>query len=324
MENNRPEPYSISCVVPAYNEGDGITDFLRELHGILRTHSGRVEIIVVNDGSSDQTAQAVAVVAEELSLTLLDLSRNFGKEAAITAGLARTRGDVVLIIDADGQEPLAMIGPMLERWQDGCDMVYAVRDGRSDEQWLKRLGTGLFYSLLARGGETQIPPDARDFRAMDRRVVNALNRLPERNRFMKGLFAWVGFHSCAVPVTIAPRRNGRSSYGFGRLSRLAMTGITSFTNVPLRIWAAVGLVISALAFAYGGYIVLRTLFFGVDVPGFATLVVSIMFLAGVQLISIGVIGEYLSRVFDEVKQRPLYLVATELDHSPLREREPSA
>jgi polyisoprenyl-phosphate glycosyltransferase len=324
MEQARPVHYSISCVIPAFNEGDGITEFLRELHEVLHTFAERVEIIVVNDGSRDHTAAAVAAIAESLSLTLLDLSRNFGKEAAITAGLARGRGDVVLIIDADGQEPLSMIGPMLERWRDGCDMVYAVRDGRADERWLKRMGAGFFYSLLTRGGETPIPPDARDFRIMDRRVVDALNRLPERNRFMKGLFAWVGFKTCAVPVKIEARKGGRSSFGFSQLSRLALTGITSFTNVPLRIWGAIGVVISLLAFAYGTYIALRTLFFGVDIPGFATLAVSIMFFAGIQLISIGVIGEYLSRVFDEVKQRPVYLVADELDHSPLREPGPPA
>ena len=324
MENKRPEQYSISCVVPALDESEGITAFLHELHGVLHTLSSQVEIIVVNDGSRDHTAAAVATIAESLSLTLLDFSRNFGKEAAITAGLARARGDVVLIIDADGQEPLTMIGPMLERWREGCDMVYAVREGRKDERWLKRVGARFFYSLLTRGGETPIPPDSRDFRVMDRRVVDAINRLPERNRFMKGLFAWVGFKTCALPVKIEPRKDGRSSFGFSQLSRLALTGITSFTNVPLRIWGAIGVIISLLAFAYGAYIALRTLFLGVDIPGFATLAVSIMFFAGIQLISIGVIGEYLSRVFDEVKQRPVYLIADELDHSPLREQGPPA
>ena len=198
-------------------------------------------------------------------------------------------------------------------------MVYAVRDSRDDEHLLKRIGVGIFYALMGGGGAVQVTPHARDFRVIDRRVVEALKRLPERNRFMKGLFSWVGYRTYALPVRIQPRQSGTSGFGFSRLFGLALTGLTSFSKVPLRIWGSIGLLIALLAFAYGSFIGLRTLFFGVDLPGFATIVVSVMFFSGLQLLSVGIIGEYLGRVFDEVKQRPVYLLADQADFSPLRD-----
>ncbi|WP_430436732.1 glycosyltransferase family 2 protein [Oceanibaculum nanhaiense] len=315
----RPSDYTISCIVPVHNEGPDILGFLRQLHGLLKKQTSRFEIVLVDDGSTDDSLFAVAAEAEALGLVLVRFSRNFGKEAAMTAGLQKARGDVVIIIDADLQEPMEVIPQMLEHWHAGYDMIYAVRDSRKDETLLKRIGVRLFYYLMAQGNSTEVPPDARDFRLMDRKVVAALNQLPERNRFMKGLFSWVGFRSLAIPVRIAPRRIGRSSFSFLRLAELALTGITSFSNVPLRIWGGIGFVISLMAFLFALYTIVKTLVFGADVPGFPTIVVSIMFFTGIQLLSIGILGEYISRVFIEVKQRPHYLIAEEIDRSPLRD-----
>jgi len=312
------ESFRLSCIVPAFNEGAGLSNFLYLLRQELMRYSSQVEIIVIDDGSSDKTLELAIDLAQPMSLTVLGLSRNFGKEAAITAGLECARGDLVLIIDADMQEPISLIGEMIDRWKQGYDMVFAVRDSRDDEHFLKRLGVGFFYTLM--GGSDQVPitPHARDFRVMDRKVVDALNRLPERTRFMKGLFSWVGFKTCSLPARIQPRVSGKSGFSFSRLLSLAATGLTSFSKVPLRIWGSIGLVIALLAFIYGAYIGVRTLIYGVDLPGFATIVVSIMFFSGLQLLSVGILGEYLGRVFDEVKQRPVYLVAHKTDYSPLR------
>ena len=317
--NNRPETFSLSCIVPAFNEGAGLENFLQLLRAELSKYTAKVEIVVVDDGSADDTLSVAMGLAEDLSLSVLGLSRNFGKEAALTAGIDYVRGDLVIVIDADMQEPVSMIGEMINHWQEGYDMVYAVRDSRDDEHLLKRIGVGIFYALMGGGGAVQVTPHARDFRVMDRRVVEALKRLPERNRFMKGLFSWVGYRTYALPVRIQPRQSGTSGFGFSRLFGLALTGLTSFSKVPLRIWGSIGLLIALLAFAYGSFIVLRTLFFGVDLPGFATIVVSIMFFSGLQLLSVGILGEYLGRVFDEVKQRPVYLLADQADFSPLRD-----
>jgi glycosyltransferase involved in cell wall biosynthesis len=315
-------PFSLSCVVPVYNEAEVVERFLRALKPALQAVTSQHEIIVVNDGSRDGTGRIVAALANELGLTLLDFSRNFGKEAAMTAGLARARGDAVMIIDADFQEPLEAIAPMLERWRQGYDMVYAVRADRDGESWLKRVGTRVFYALMARGGSISIPPDARDFRVMDRRVVDVLNQMPERNRFMKGLFAWVGFEVSAVPIQVRDRAAGRTSFGLRELRRLALTGVTAFSNTPLRVWGSVGVVIALAAFAWGGWIVFERLFLGQPLRGFATVAASVMFFSGVQLISIGIIGEYLGRVYDEVKRRPTYVVSRIVEHGSLPPRPP--
>jgi polyisoprenyl-phosphate glycosyltransferase len=223
----------------------------------------------------------------------------------------------VLVIDADFQDPLEMIAPMVAHWRDGVDVVYAVRDRRSDEPLLKRLGAPVFYALLEQGSRVTIPRDARDFRVMDRRVVAALNQLPERSRMMKGLFAWVGFKSLAVPMTVQPRAGGESAFRLRQLRRLAMTGVTEFSNTPLKLAGAIGFLIALGAFAWGGWIVFERIFLGSPLPGFATLAASIMFFSGIQLVFIGIIGEYLGRVYDEVKGRPSYILADRTDHSPL-------
>jgi len=241
----------------------------------------------------------------------VQLSRNFGKEAALTAGIDRAQGEVVLLMDADLQHPASLVPDMVKAWCDGADMVCAARASRADESWAKRIGTAIFYQLVNRDAAVPIPVDAGDFRLMDRRVVEALKSLPERNRFMKGLYAWVGFRNEIIPYVPAERNAGTSSFSLARLAKLAFTGVTAFTNAPLRLWSAVGVVIALCAIAFGFWIVVEYFVYGNNVPGWATLVTSMMFFSGVQLLSIGILGEYVGRIFDEVKQRPVYLVSRE-------------
>jgi len=307
----RPARPALSCVVPAYNEAANLGLLLNDLTRQLAALTERWEVIVVDDGSNDATAQVLLPWLVHPGVRYLRLSRNFGKEAALTAGIDRAAGDVVLLMDADLQHPASLVPRMLAAWADGADMVCATRDSRRDEGWVKRIGTALFYALLNRGAAVKVPIDAGDFRLMDRRVVDALRQLPERNRFMKGLYAWVGFQTVAIPYVPLARHAGRSSFSLGRLVRLAFTGVTSFTNAPLRWWSGIGAVIALAALAYGTWIVVEHAIYGVDVPGWATVVAGMMFLSGVQLLSIGMLGEYVGRIFDEVKQRPVYLVGCE-------------
>jgi glycosyltransferase involved in cell wall biosynthesis len=320
----RSASFTLSCVVPVHNEQEVVADFLRALHATAAKLTPRFEIIVVNDGSTDATGRVVRELAPELSLSLIELSRNFGKEAALTAGLDLARGDCVLLIDADFQHPLESVADLVGAWRAGYDMAYGLRTDRSGESWLKRAGSRLFYRLMASSQSIDIPPDAGDFRVMDRRVVEALKRLPERHRFMKGLYAWVGFRSVGIPFEVRSRAGGTTSFSMRRLQSLAITGITAFSNLPLRIGGAVGAVIALLAFVWGGWIVIERLVFGQPIQGFATLAASVLLFAGIQLISIGVLGEYLGRVYDEVKARPTYLVARLDDYSPLRDGGPVA
>mgnify|MGYP003667328140 FL=1 len=302
----RPE---LSFVVPAFNEESNIAETIRRIDQEARKLVGSFEIIIVDDGSSDQTFQKSKDAGADMPLRLLRLSRNFGKEQAIMAGLEASKGMAVVILDADLQEPLCHLRVMLQHRADGYDVVYAVRAHRNDETVLKRLLTRIFYKLLNLGSDADIPADARDFRLMDRKVVQELCNLPEKNRFMKGLYGWVGFRSIAVPIELAPRGAGKSSFGLGGLLKHGLTGMTSFTSWPLRIWTLIGLGIAALSIIYGLWIVVKTMIFGVDVPGWSTLAVAVLFLGGIQLISIGVLGEYLARVFTEVKGRPGFIVA---------------
>ena len=299
---------SISCIVPAYNEAAHLPLLLGQLTAALQALSPRWEVIVVDDGSSDATATAIAPWLREPGVRLLALSRNFGKEAALSAGLDHAQGQVVVMLDADGQHPLELLPTMLQGWRNGADAVTAVRDNRTDEAWAKRLGTRLFYRIVNAGSPIPIPADAGDFRLMDRRVVDALLALPERNRFLKGLYAWVGFRTEFIPYTPAPRASGKSSFSFTRLLALALTGVTAFSTLPLRLWSGVGALIALAAMAYGAFITLEHLIFGNPVPGWPTVVVSLMFFSGVQLLSIGILGEYIGRIFDEVKRRPVYLL----------------
>ncbi len=305
---NLPEP-TISCVMPAYNEAANLAGFVPQVLETLHRLSPRAELVIVDDGSRDETVQVVRKLSLQYpQVVLVQLSRNFGKEAALTAGLAHARGDVVVLMDADGQHPLALLAPMLERWRAGNDVVYAVRRTRDDQSGLHAGLTSWFYKLVNLGNRVQIPAHAGDFRLMDRQVVDALNRLPERNRFMKGLYAWVGFQSTAIDYEPLPRLAGQSSFGLMGSFRLAFTGILAFSIAPLRFMTLVGLLLALGALGYGFWVVVSYFVWGISVPGYATIVVGMMLLSGIQLLSIGVLAEYVGRIYEEVKQRPLYLV----------------
>lgn len=309
-------PVALSVVIPAFNEQDCIAETLRRV-GAEGARLGLVcEIVLVDDGSADETVARACAVDPGCALRVIRLSRNFGKEQAIMAGLQRARGAVVAILDADLQEPIEALETMLARHAEGFEMVYAVRAGRADETRIKRLATRVFYWLMGVGSATAIPPDARDFRLMDRKVVDALCALPERNRFMKGLYGWVGFRSCAVPLAMRPRAGGASKFRLSGLMRLGATGLTAFSDWPLRIWTGIGFGLALLSILYGMWITAETLIRGRDVPGWTTLAVGLFFMGGVQLISIGVLGEYLARVFTEVKGRPGFIVAEEIAAQP--------
>ncbi|MFM1887254.1 MAG: hypothetical protein RL026_2411 [Pseudomonadota bacterium] len=301
--------FCLGCVVPAYNEAALIGDFLPALAEALGTLAAEVKIMVVDDGSRDATGEIVRSLSGSLPLRYLGLSRNFGKEAALQAGLDHCDADCVLLIDADFQHPLAVIGAMVERWRDGVDMVYAIKSHREAESRRKRWGTRVFYKIVSGQRGVDIPPDAGDFRLLDRRVVLALRALPERSRFMKGLYAWVGFRSEGLRVDMPPRPAGESKFDTRGLARLAATGVTAFSVKPLRMVMLVGLLVSLVSMLMAGWIVFERLFLGQDIPGFATLGAAIFFLAGVQLVGLGIVGEYVGRIFEEVKQRPRYLVA---------------
>ncbi len=301
---------SISCVMPAFNEAGSLDSFVPQVLAMLNSLATQVELIVVDDGSRDATVQvARALCAAHPQLVLLQLSRNFGKEAALTAGLAAARGDVVVLLDADGQHPVSLLPEMLQKWKLGADVVYAVRKTRADQSGLHGGLAELFYKLVNFGNRVQIPPHAGDFRLMDRKVVAALNALPERNRFMKGLYAWVGFHATAIDYEPLPRQQGQSSFGLRGAFALALTGILAFSIAPLRLLALGGLLLALGAMGYGSWVVLDYFVWGIAVPGYATIVASMMFLSGIQLLSIGVLAEYVGRIYEEVKQRPLFLVS---------------
>ena len=305
----RAVPRLLSIVVPAYNEAGALAGTLDMIAGHLGTVVPHYELIVVDDGSRDATARIAAECTRRLPVTLVRFSRNFGKEAAISAGLQHARGDVVVCMDADGQHSADLLDTMLAHWRAGWDMVYAVRADRGQQGLFNRVGSRLFYRMMNMGGRIDIPPNAGDFRLMDRKVVDALLALPERQRFMKGMYAWVGFRSVGIPYTPLPRAAGTTTFNRFNLMRLAWTGLTSFSVLPLRLASLTGLALSTLAFAYGLFIVIEKLLLGIDVPGWPTVVVSIMFFSGVQLLFIGILGEYLARVYEEVKGRPPYVVA---------------
>lgn len=307
----RAGPVSLSCVLPCRNEARNLDMLLPLLCDTLPRLADDWEVIVVDDGSTDGTAAVMHDWTELPGFRLLQLSRNFGKEAALTAGLQAARGDVVIMMDADLQHPPALLSRMMAQWRQGADVVYAVRSGRSDEPLAKRLGTRLFYNLLNRFERVHVPEGAGDFRLLDRRAVDALLSLPERNRFMKGLYAWIGFESVPIPYQPPPRWHGVSHFDAARLLRLSVDGLTAFTNWPLRIVGVIGTLSALAGFVYGAYLTLSYLLYGNAVSGWTTIVVTLLFFFGLQMIFLGIIGEYLARIFEEVKQRPLFLVKQE-------------
>lgn len=302
-------PCELSLVIPAFNEGSNLGPLIDRVVPILEGVSKNWELVFIDDGSSDDTLDWInAAHRKDARIRGVSFSRNFGKEIAIAAGLDASRGDAVVIMDADLQHPPEMIQRFIELWREGYDVVYGQRVDRHTDRLLRRLFTYVFYHAFALFGETPLPDGAGDFRLLDRKAVNALRSMGERARFSKGLYAWIGFKSIGVPFDVADRAQGSSKFSVRRLLHFALDGITSFSTVPLRLWTYIGALISGIALLMAVWVVISTLAYGTDVPGYATLVVSITFFAGVQLLSLGVIGEYIGRIFAEVKRRPLYIV----------------
>lgn len=299
----------ISCVVPVYNEEGNVEAFFAKLQAALRELTNRFEIIAIDDGSRDATVEKIVHLPEEYGVKLLSFSRNFGKETALTAGLDHCSGDIAILMDADFQHPIEVIPEFLALWGQGYDMAYGVRKNRDNESRIKRHFAHLFYWLMGKMSHINMPSNAGDFRLLDRKVVDALNQLQERTRFMKGLYAWVGYKVIAVPFNVQDRKAGTSSWRLGKLTELAITGITSFSDIPLRVWGFIGFIVSTIAMVYAVYFLSYTLLHGADLPGFPSIIVAVMFLGGIQLLSIGILGEYIARIFTEVKQRPKYLIA---------------
>lgn len=299
----------LSVVVPLYGEESNVDFLLERLESVLAATGLSYEIVCVDDGSRDRTLDHLILHHyRNPAVKVIALSRNFGKEIAMTAGIDAASGAAVIPIDADLQDPPELIPELVARWRQGYEVVYAQRRSRQGETWLKRTTAKAFYGLIGRMTAIEIPSDTGDFRLIDRRAVDALKQLPERTRFMKGLFAWVGFRQTAVLYDRAPRHSGQTKWNYWRLWNFALDGITSFSFGPLRIWSYVGSLISLGAFGYGAFLIVRTLFLGIDVPGYASLMVTMLFLGGIQLLTLGIMGEYLGRIYEEVKGRPLYLV----------------
>ena len=300
----------LSIVVAFYNEEQSTAAFFDAIAKVVSGLPCKTELVCVNDGSTDRTLDRLR---EEMFLNprirVINLARNFGKEAAITAGMAHAKGDAVVLIDADLQDPPSTIPSFIAKWHEGFDMVYGVRACRDTDSFLKRWTARHFYRLFNVLTDVYIPPDVADFRLLDRRVVDALLSMPERNRFMKGMFAWVGFKQTSVAYTRATRSAGVSGWTYLRLLNLAIDGFTSFSVTPLRLATLAGLLVSIFGFAYAAFLVWRTILFGIDVPGYASVMVAILFLGGVQLACLGILGEYLGRLYIEAKARPLYLIA---------------
>lgn len=311
----------LSVVVPVYNEEAVLAEFHARLARVLDPLTMTAEVIYINDGSTDRTAAILEELrAADPRIAILDLSRNFGKELAMTAGLDYACGDAVVVIDADLQDPPELIPDMLDEWQKGYDVVYMQRRSRRGETWFKRFTAFAFYKVMSRLGRVPIPENVGDFRLLDRRAVLALRRLREENRFMKGLFAWIGYRQKALPYDRDERFAGTTKWNYFRLWTLSLEGITSFSTAPLQMASYMGLLTAGGAFLFGVWIVIKTLLFGEPVRGYPTMMVVILFLGGVQLIAIGILGEYIGRMFMETKRRPLYLLKAEIPADSTRER----
>lgn len=304
-------PRRVSIVTPFYNEAGVVAIYFARLGEVLRPLSARIEFefVCVNDGSRDGTLAELQAVRPPFGrIVVVDLSRNFGKEAALSAGLDHATGDAVIPMDADLQDPPELVPQMIERWLGGAPVVLAVREDRSSDGWVKRSTSAAFYALHNHLADTPIPPNAGDFRLIDRRVADVVRALPERQRFMKGLLSWPGFPAETLAYTRPPRAAGRTKWNYAKLTNLAVEGITSFSTAPLRASTVIGALFAFASMLYGGYIATRALVQGVDVPGYASLFVAIVFMGGVQLLSLGILGEYVGRIYMESKQRPVYVV----------------
>lgn len=316
---------SISVVIPTFNEAGNIVPLMERLLPVMREIDIPFEIIFVDDGSKDQTAQQIADYAtKNHAVKLVRLSRNFGKEAALSAGLAHACGDAVIQLDADLQHPPEVLSDFVQEWRNGGQIVYGARQSRQSESFFRRILAKSFYSVFSTISDVKLMEGLGDFLLIDRKVVDAMLSLPERERFTKGLYAWVGFERIAVPFEVAPRANGVSGWSIFKLFHFGINAITSFGSVPLKVWSYIGLLMSASSVTYASVILLQRLIYGTNVPGYPSLMVSICFFAGVQLLGLGIVGEYLSRVLAEVKQRPLYLVREKVgfDMTSISEEKP--
>lgn len=300
----------LSLVVPVFNEEGVIKYFLNSVNHVFSKNKDLIlEIIFINDGSTDGTlAELLDFQSKDLRIIVVDLSRNFGKEAALTAGLEISTGDVVVPIDVDLQDPLEVIHEMIPLWRLGYEVVLGRRSDRSSDSLMKRLTASLFYKIHNKISKPKLPENVGDFRLMDKSVIEALKMLPESNRFMKGLFAWVGFKTAVVEYIRPTRVSGVTKFNGWKLWNFTLEGITSFSTDPLRIWTYFGILISSASFLFGLFIIIKVIYLGVDMPGYASIVVLVTFLGGIQLIGIGVLGEYLGRTYIESKNRPIYLI----------------
>lgn len=309
----REQNPSISLLVPVYNEEDSLQIFLETTAEILDAAGFSYEYIFINDGSTDSTLACLLQLQNKYAITIINLSRNFGKELALTAGIDYSDGDVVIPIDVDLQDPPELIIDFVAKWRDGYDMVFGVRVDRASDSKLKRVTAGSFYRVFNSMTHVDMPDNAGDYRLLDRKVVEVLRRLPERNRFMKGLFAWVGYASTGVDYERQPRAAGKSKWNYWKLWNFALDGIIGFSSVPLRVWTYIGATVSLISFIYALVVMMRVMILGVDLPGYASMLTIILFLGGLQLLSLGIIGEYIGRIFVEVKGRPLYVIENVYD-----------
>lgn len=310
LDHSSKEPLTISIIVPVYNEEETVGIFFERLEKVFKNISNiYLDIIFINDGSSDNTIKRLLDLKKRCtSMRIIDLSRNFGKEAALAAGLKAATGQVVVPIDVDLQDPPELILNMVEKWREGFDVVLGKRINRLSDSFAKQKSAAWFYRIHNLIAEPKIPENVGDFRLMDRMVVDALNELPESHRFMKGLFAWVGFSTATVEYTRPERVAGTTKFNGWRLWNFALEGITSFSNAPLRIWTYLGGIVALSSFIFAIFIALKVLIHGVDVPGHASVIVAVTFLGGLQLVGIGIIGEYLGRAYIESKRRPVFIV----------------
>ena len=299
----------ISIVAPCYNESETVELFLDAIEKVVADADFNHEIVFIDDGSRDDTRSRLTQLASRRGdVRVIVLSRNFGKEAALTAGVDHAKGDAVIVMDVDLQDPPELIIDFVRKWRDGFDVVYAAREDRQTDTAAKRATASWFYRVFNKVSAIKIPENAGDYRLMDRRVVEHVKALPERSRFMKGLFAWVGFRAIGVPYARPVRAAGDTKFNFWKLWNFAIDGFTSFSTAPLRVWTYFGAFVAAASILYAFVIILQTLIFGRDVPGYASLLVFILFFGSVQMISVGILGEYIARLFAEVKQRPIYIV----------------
>ena len=311
MENVKK---AISLIVPVKNEQESISPFMRELEKEIGNLKYRIEILFIDDGSTDGTLCEIKkeLVNKYFTVRCLKMSRNFGKEAAMSAGIDYCTGDAVIPIDVDLQDPPFVIHQFIGKWEEGYDTVYGIRLSRNEDTKSKKASASLFYRIFNKISNTPIPHNAGDFRLMDKKVIDTIKKLPEKNRFMKGLFAWPGFSSIGVGYERPARQYGKTKFNAWRLWNFAVDGITSFSTWPLRIWSYIGGSIAVFSLIFMGYIMLRTVFLGRDWPGYASIMSAILFFGAIQLISIGILGEYIGRLYTEVKARPLYVIEKEI------------